>query len=150
MWRYYSADLATKIPLGKKFKAIITAGFVLRNDILDNRLGYRQSVIDLGVQYSHKKLKLSGGINHLGRTYTTLSASGTAALLRYDYIKLRGNASYSFSDRLQAFAQFGCTRRISNSDLETNRALRSYFIGECSMGMRFSIKGCYVERQKIR
>ena len=150
MWRYYSVNLGTKIPLGKKFKAIVAAGFVLRNDILDDRLGYRQSIIGLDIQYSHKKLKLSGGINHLGRTYTTLSASGTASLLRYDYIKLRGNASYSFSNRLQAFAQFGCTRRVSNSDLETNRTLRSYFIGECSMGMRFSIKGCYGDRERIR
>lgn len=150
MWRYYSADLGTKIPLGKKFKAIVTAGFVLRNDILDDRLGYRQSIIDVGVLYNHKKLKLSGGINHLGRTYTTLSASGTAALLRYDYIKLRGNANYSFSDRLQAFAQLGCTRRVSNSDIETNRTLRSYFIGECSMGIRFSIEGRYGKYQKIR
>ena len=150
MWRYYSAIIGSKVPLNKKMKFIMEAGYILRKDVLDEKLGYGQTQLDLGIQYNVKKWKLSGQLSHLGRNYATLSASGSQNKLRYDYLKARGNAVFVFSKHFSAFVQVGCTSRISNSDIRANKALRSYFIGEGTIGVNYTLQGKYHANKRIR
>lgn len=143
LWRYYSITAGSKIPMNKRLKLLFGFGYTLRQDVWDENFGFGQTFAELGIQMKHKDWKFGFNASHLGRSYSSLMATGGENLLRYNYLKFRTNLQYDFRPGASVFVSANSTTRLSSSDSQTSRSLRSYFIGEFSVGLRIVIKGKY-------
>ena len=154
IWRYYSVGAGMKIPFGEKFKMTTKAVYTNRVDIIQERLGYNQFLLQSTFSFKNAKWKSDWDISYYHRLYKEFTFKGVdqeEELLVYQYLKLDWKLKYALTNRLDLFANAQTKFRFSNADNVQRRGMRSYFIYGYSVGLSWKLKGNYkTKKLKLR
>ncbi|GEM_PF-5459378 len=150
LWRYYSAEVGTKLLLGNRFKLLASAGYTYREDITQRRLGFSQTELSLELRYKYKKWAAQIKASHLGRDYTQLKITnnGANSALRFDYLRTGVRVDYKLGGSFTVFVSGESVYRLSSVDRINSRAFRTYFMGEASVGFTYKLRGNWKKRKK--
>ncbi len=151
LWRYYSAGVGNKIPLGKKAKILTRVGYTHRSDQLQDKFGYNQFITQAGLHVKAKSVKGSLTAAYFNRFYTDFlfRANGQDRLLNYRYIKCSGDLKFRLGEHFDIFVAADTKLRLSNANNVANRTMRSYFISQFKVGTVIKFRGKYRHRIKM-
>ena len=138
-WRYLRLTGTYAWSLRKRLKISIGASADERQDILQNRYGYRQYQSFLKIALKSKKFDFSVRGSAARRNYHTLRAnSESVELLRHDYLRANINLVWKVSKRLHVIGRASGISRIRNLP-DGARSFLSYDNALVSLGLKFNL-----------
>ncbi|MEM9548276.1 MAG: hypothetical protein AAGA77_20000 [Bacteroidota bacterium] len=138
-WRYIRLTGNYSWSFRKRLKVSIGATADERQDMLQNRFGYRQYQSFIKIALKSKKFDFSVRGSAARRDYHTLRAnSESVVLLRHDYLRANLNFAWKISKRFHIIGRASAIRRIRNLP-EGARSFLSYDNALVSLGLKINL-----------
>ncbi|NRB59615.1 MAG: hypothetical protein HRU50_06675 [Winogradskyella sp.] len=136
-WNLLSVRGFYKMQLSKTITIYPSLAYTKRLDLSDDRFGYNEITPKLYVSYSKEKLNLSLLASYAKRNFTDLIVNDND-LLSYDYLRLKCNTSYKFSNHWSFVSQAYFIDRGSNNENLSSMIFRSYNNYYLGIGLKYT------------
>lgn len=138
-WRYYSFSTEYELKIKKKFKLVTGASAIMREDLIQNRFGYRQlqPYIKLGIDRNKINVSMKGSVAR--REFQTLKANASTDIpLIHNYIRGSLSIKYKVSKKLHFDLKARVVSRSRNLPFEATSFL-AYDNALISLGVKYMI-----------
>lgn len=141
-WNYFDVGIFYRLPLSKKLYIQPELSYQKRMDETNDRFSYNQIRPELTVSYRSARFEAKVITSYTNRSFSNITAAdedgNNVGDLQYDYLRLRTNLEYTFSNKLSlVFESYLIDRNSNNTDI-TTQAFRSYVNNYVGIGLKYN------------